>query len=892
MSENDPASGPLILAAAPPSNGEQVPPNEAAAIASIVAAIKAGVAARAAADGTARRDAHAKAHGTVEAEFRVLDDLPAALRVGLFAEPRSYPALIRFSNGSGEIQADLVPDGRGMALKLLNVTGSVSTTHDFLMISHDAFFVRDAADYAEFSTVQPQAAFFMNLHNPRPHEAGIAAAIALHAPSDPLDVRYWSMAPLRFGDTECKVSARPAGPPSRFTERLGHDYMRDNMVRHLADSDASFDFMVQLRTRPDAMPIEDPTIEWNADDAPFVTVARITIPRQGFDTPERRNFGEALSFTPWHAIEEHRPLGGINRVRRAVYEAISIYRHQFNNAPRAEPASLPSMPPPAQMGQETTMANWFEREFYAHLGTFIEGDGWLTAEASKLAINTAVNSTRNRPHPWSTFADYPNWRGLSDRTYLARHLPPKYPTVALPDPATVIPLFARPAGSGGAVSAKSTCLFPAFAQYLTDGFIRTNPGDAKKNTSNHEIDLCPLYGRTPDQTNALRLNNEATDRKGRLKSQLIGTEEFPPFLYDMNGKITDAAFNVLDVPLFDFRQELKDPLIPAPPPPTGPDWPPERGASLFAVGGDRVNSTPFSAMMNTVWLREHNRVALRLERDNNGWDDERVFQTARNIVIPMFIKVVVEDYINHIAPLPFKIRADPSVVWDATWNRPNWMTAEFSLLYRWHSLMPDVIQWPVGGPIPLEKFTLDNRALIASGLNGAITAAATQSSNELGALNTSNTLMPIEMLSILQARSNHFDNYNAYRVAFGMRPATEFSEISGDRTIQALLQQIYGTVDQVEFYPGLFAEDRVPDSPLPQLLMTMVAVDAFSQALTNPLLSQHVWKDNPTLTFTDWGFGEIAATSTLADVLKRQGRPDTAPAATMTTPGWTYAGDR
>ena len=537
------------------------------------------------------------------------------------------------------------------------------------------------------------------------------------------------------------------------------------------------------------------------------------------------------------------------------------------------------------------MANWFERKLFAGLAAAVEDDDWLSGEASRLAINTAVNTTRNRPHPWSTFADYPNWRGLSDRTFLARHLPPSYPDPGnpLPDPAAVAALFARPT-AGGTKSNKSTCLFPAFAQYLTDGFIRTDPSDARKNTSNHEIDMCPLYGRTPAQTDALRCPAVAGGPKGRLKSQMIGNEEFPPFLYHEDGTITDPAFNALDTPLFAFNQPLKDPNTPAPPPPmTGPNaFEPARFTSLFAVGGDRVNSSPFTAMMNTLWLREHNRVARELERRNPAWDDERVFQTARNIIIPMFIKIVVEDYINHITPIPFKIRADPSVAWDATWNRPNWMTAEFSLLYRWHALMPDRIEWP-GGAIPLGKFTLDNRALLAVGLNGAITQAASQPTNKLGALNTSASLMPVEGLSVSQARSNHLAPYNAYRVAFGMAPATDFNQISTNPAVVSLLRDIYGTPDRVEFYPGLFAEDRVPDSPLPQLLMTMVAVDAFSQALTNPLLSQHVWKDNPTLTFTDWGFDEIGATSSLSDVLIRQGRPESAAAVTMTMPGWSYA---
>ena len=143
-------------------------------------------------------------------------------------------------------------------------------------------------------------------------------------------------------------------------------------------------------------------------------------------------------------------------------------------------------------------------------------------------------------------------------------------------------MFARPDGQPQ-ISRKSTCLFPAFAQYLTDGFLRTVPGHADRTTSNHEIDLCTLYGRTPAQTRALRLKSSAPGRLGRLKSQMIGLEEFSPFLYAAGTKdLSDPEFADLDPPLVDEN------------------LPPERRDALFAVGGDRVNSTPFTAMMNTL----------------------------------------------------------------------------------------------------------------------------------------------------------------------------------------------------------------------------------------------------------------------------------------------------
>ena len=75
-----------------------------------------------------------------------------------------------------------------------------------------------------------------------------------------------------------------------------------------------------------------------------IEVATIRIPRQTFDGAARQAFCENLSFTPWHSLPEHRPLGGINRVRRAVYLAVSTLRHRLNQAPRAEPTGIESFP--------------------------------------------------------------------------------------------------------------------------------------------------------------------------------------------------------------------------------------------------------------------------------------------------------------------------------------------------------------------------------------------------------------------------------------------------------------------------------------------------------------------------------------------------------------------
>ena len=325
-----------------PVAGEIVPPSEAEALQIIVQAIEDRVRA-AAKTGPARRDAHPKAHGCVRAEFRVLDDLPPALRVGVFATARTFDAWVRFSSGSETPQSDSVGDGRGMAIKLMGVEQSPSTTQDFLMINHSAFFVRNAADYVDFQTASSPLRFFFPGFNPfhfRLHELFVARAITRQTVVNPLNIRYWSMTPYCFGAAAGKFSAQPAGFPSPFTATGSLDFLHVNLMRHLAEASASFDFMVQLRARPDAMPIEDPTIAWNEADAPFVPVASITIPAQSFDSPEQHAFCENLSFTPWHCVEAHRPLGGINRVRRTVYETISRLRHDLNGASRSEPTDF------------------------------------------------------------------------------------------------------------------------------------------------------------------------------------------------------------------------------------------------------------------------------------------------------------------------------------------------------------------------------------------------------------------------------------------------------------------------------------------------------------------------------------------------------------------------
>jgi catalase len=325
---------------------ESPPPDEAAFTRSIADRLRAKII-EDNPTGIMRRDAHPKMHGVVKAEFVVEPNLPAELRIGIFKEPKTYSAWIRFSNQSGSIRPDRKPDIRGMAIKLMGVPGEKlldeerdEQTQDFIVISTPVFVTRDVKEFDDLlkaikSSIPAQLWFYVSRWR-----VTLNVLKSLKKFANPLQIRYFSTTPYLWGDTAVKYSTIPqVGAADTIPKNPEDDYLRTAMVRQLEGGDARFDFAVQLQTNAGTMPIEDPSKEWSEAASPYRKVASIVIPQQSFDSERQRAFGENLSFTPWHSLPEHRPLGGVNRARKLVYAFISTFRHQKNDAPRREPTS-------------------------------------------------------------------------------------------------------------------------------------------------------------------------------------------------------------------------------------------------------------------------------------------------------------------------------------------------------------------------------------------------------------------------------------------------------------------------------------------------------------------------------------------------------------------------
>ncbi len=285
--------------------------------------------------GEMRRFNQGRAAGCVDAEFSVLPNLPDDCRVGLFAEPRSYQARIRFAHAVSASDRD--KDTRGMSIALTGVVGENltpgATRQDFILNSHPVMMVPGPKEFLELLQVVEAGGIRRVLYFiGHPGAARIAMA-SRQNPTSHLDIPYWSTTPYLFGPGRAvKYIVRPsAGPASVLPSRLTDTYLRDALADRLRSGDASFDFLIQFQTDARKMPIEDASIEWREEDSPPRAVARIRIGRQQVPDPSSDNACEALSFNPWHALPDHRPLGSYNRARREIYRAMAAFRHDRNS---------------------------------------------------------------------------------------------------------------------------------------------------------------------------------------------------------------------------------------------------------------------------------------------------------------------------------------------------------------------------------------------------------------------------------------------------------------------------------------------------------------------------------------------------------------------------------
>ncbi|KAF5894672.1 prostaglandin G/H synthase 2-like, partial [Clarias magur] len=411
---------------------------------------------------------------------------------------------------------------------------------------------------------------------------------------------------------------------------------------------------------------------------------------------------------------------------------------------------------------------------------------------------------------------YKSWEAYSNLSYFTRTLPPvpkDCPTpmgVAgkkeLPDVKVVVEKFLL-RRKFIPDPQRTSLMFAFFAQHFTHQFFKTDMkrGPAFTKGKNHGVDLSHIYGEELERQHKLRLFKD-----GKLKYQVLDGEVYPPTVSEVQ---VDMHY-----------------------PPHLPE------SHRFAVGHEAFGLVPGLMMYATIWLREHNRVCDILKQEHPDWDDERLFQTTRLILIGETIKIIIEEYVQHLSGYHFKLKFDPELLFNHPFQYQNRISSEFNTLYHWHPLMPDNIH--IQGEVYSYKQFLYNTSIVTDhGINNLVDAFSKQIAGRVaGGRNVSPALMMVATKSIENSRKMRYQSLNAYRKRFNMKPYVSFEELTGEKEMAAELEELYGDVDAMELYPGLLIEKPRLNAIFGETMVEMGAPYSLKGLMGNPICSPEYWK--------------------------------------------------
>lgn len=294
------------------------------------------------------RALHAKSNLGVIGELEIAN-VPEEARVGLFATPKKYPALVRFSNGAGRRQSDRTLDVRGIAVKVFGVDGKKvipgmedETTQDFLAIRTSALPIKNADEFMQIVRLnRPAALMPLRLMGALGFRRAIqiikAALAGLRAPQASLaGTSYFSALPIALGSHAIQYSFAPRDKHEPLKLATSNT-LGEELSTRLKTSPVVYDFRVRFYVDATSTPIEDASVEWSS---PWITVGTLTLPVQDTTSARGKRVGETiegLGFDPWHARADMRPLGNIMRARNVAYRTSTMARKS-----KPEPREMPS----------------------------------------------------------------------------------------------------------------------------------------------------------------------------------------------------------------------------------------------------------------------------------------------------------------------------------------------------------------------------------------------------------------------------------------------------------------------------------------------------------------------------------------------------------------------
>ncbi len=810
---------------------------------------------------------HAKSTlATDQAELTFLK-LPSDLGHG-FAQPgRTYPTIVRFSNAAGTGQSDAAPDLRGVALR---VQVSAEESHDLLMTNFPVSHARDAREFVEFAKATAGGRLAQLLGVLRLIRLfGLRETVRMlrnvmtarrQTVSSVATETYWSRGAVRWGPTlavRYLLRPEPGTVPAPRPPDDDPDYLSTEAARRLARDDIRFELCVQRYVDEKSTPIENTAVEWTERVSPAEPVAVLTLRRGDLSTADalaRAQIIEKTAFNPWNTTDEFRPLGNLNRARKAVYDAGSAqrlgYRWQSETPARNVVAGaavravfklvnryLPWYRLPVRLG----LLNVEALRYVLRARNLLDGE---VREAPPQARPVPPTPPGEDVRVERTFDGTSNDLSAPEMgsvgSAFGRNLRPDLRPDLFDEPSPIL-VSQQLLHRDTFMPARSlNLLAAAWIQFQVHDWV----DHARYPLGQADVRVPLLPGMTWSNTPGGPLEPEMRIA-GNIPFAGPGPNPMSPAFPNATTPWWDASEVYGDdvAQSNQLREGAKLRLTPE-------GYLPDDASGLTITG---FNESWWLGLgtLHTLFAREHNLLCDELRSHYPTWSDERVYQTARLIVSALIAKIHTVEWTPAILGtevidigLTTNWSGPPAHDWltrlgiwlidsHASVGIPKTMpdhdgvpyslTEDFVTVYRMHPLLPDDYRFvdhrtgaalgnrgflDIQGAmadVELRKFGLEN-TLYSFGLSypGAITLH--NNPRSLEKFERNGELIDMSVVDLVRTRRRGVPRYNDFRTGLHKPRIKHWEELCENRESVRRMKEIYRSVDEVDTMVGLFAE--------------------------------------------------------------------------------------
>ena len=314
------------------------------------------------------RATHVKTQAVVKGTLTILPNLPSELAYGIASHDNArapHPIAIRFANEPSFLQDDRAPGPRGCGMKIFNVAGTFLDDHGAKPRTQDLTFnnapvleLRDLPTTVQIFTIRER-----HFRNPDEiaSDPDMKKRDDLELQQAPMQLPnrhflsyvMYSQSAYRWGPYVAKYALFPTGDQEVLAKshQISDESSPEQHSTWLGewfngDKEATYDLRVQLCENLDKQSVEDTSVEWDEGDVPFRTVGRVVLPagQDVFGAERRRVWDDEMKLNVWWGLEEHRPLGSVNRLRRELYQRSAGFRGGMNAAAVKAISSIDEIP--------------------------------------------------------------------------------------------------------------------------------------------------------------------------------------------------------------------------------------------------------------------------------------------------------------------------------------------------------------------------------------------------------------------------------------------------------------------------------------------------------------------------------------------------------------------